>query len=151
MRCRIRLSAAALAVCCAIAGMSAAAIAATTTTTKAQLGSRLVNRFFRELQHHNVVGLRHFLSPAFQIQRANGTRLTKAEYLHKLPNVVSYKLRRLHTTATERAVVVTYEARTEEMVEGKKVESNYAPRLSAFFHTRHGWRLVAHANFNPPA
>lgn len=150
MRRRIRLIGIALIMCCASAGASATSGAAT-ATRRAQLGSRLVNRFFLELKHHDVAGLRHLLSPAFQIQRANGTRLTKAEYLHNLPDVIDYKLRDFHTTSTQRVIVVTYQARTDELTSGKKVESPYAPRLSAFTHSARGWQLAAHGNFNPPA
>lgn len=150
MRRRIRLIPAALALSCAAAGASAASIAASATQST-DLGGRLVNRFFMELKHHDVAGLRHFLSSAFQIQRANGTRLTKAEYLHSLPDVIGYKVRDFRTTSTQRVVVVTYQARTDELIDGKMVESPYAPRLSAFSHGAHGWQLIAHGNFNPPA
>ena len=146
---RFRLMATVLALLAVGAGASAAAITAT-AKQGAGLGSTLVNRFFSELKHHNVAGLHRLLSPAFQIQRANGTRLTKAEYLQNLPNVIDYKLRHFRTTSTHGAVVVTYQARTDELVDGKKVESSFAPRLSAFSLGDRGWQLVAHGNFNPP-
>ena len=79
----------ALVVVVATVGVTAASIAATQrpAARSSGLGARLVNRFFSELKRHDVAGLRRFLSPAFQIQRADGSRVTKKQYLHNLPNV----------------------------------------------------------------
>src|SRR5947209_4942788 len=143
----------ALVVVVATLGVTAASIAATQrpAARSSGLGARLVNRFFSELKRHDVAGLRRFLSPAFQIQRADGSRVTKKQYLHNLPNVLSYKLRDLRTTSTRTAVTVTYQAATKEMTNGKVSKSGFAPRLSVFFLGARGWQLVGHANFNPPA
>jgi hypothetical protein len=134
-------------------GAAAASIAAThrPAARSTGLGARLVNRFFTELKRHDVAGLRRLLSPAFQIQRADGSRVTKTQYLHHLPNVISYKLRDLRTTSTRTAVVVTYQAATKELINGKKVQSRFAPRLSVFLLGARRWQLVGHGNFNPPA
>lgn len=133
-------------------GASAASIAGTrrTATDRGGLGDRLVNRFFSEAKRHDVAGLRKFLSPAFQIQRADGSRLTKASYLRHLPTIISYKLRDLRTTSTGKALVVTYQAAADEVINGKQFKSGYAPRLSVFSTGSRGWQIVAHANFNTP-
>lgn len=127
---------------------SGASIAATRDTG---LGRRLVNRFFLELKRHDVAGLRRFLSPAFQIQRADGSRLTKSQYLHNLPTVSGYTLRDLRTSSSRKMVVVTYQARTDEVIDGKKYRAGYAPRISVFSSGTRGWQIVAHGNFNTPA
>ena len=131
---------------------AAASIAATQrpASPSTGLGPRLVNRFFSQIKRHDVRALRRFLSPAFQIQRADGSRITKKQYLHNLPTIVSYKLRDFRTTSTRKTVVVTYQAAAKEIVNGKKFKSGFAPRLSVFVRCAHGWRLVGHANFNTP-
>jgi hypothetical protein len=133
--------------------VAAASLAATQRSAvhSSGLGARLVNRFFSELKRHDSAGLRRFLSPAFQIQRADGSRLTKEQYLNNLPKVLSYKLRDLRTTSTRTAVTVTYQAATTEIINSKKTKSGFAPRLSVFLLAPGGWQLVGHGNFNPPA
>jgi hypothetical protein len=122
---------------------------ASLATSSPRLGSRLVHRFFNELVRHDVAGLRAFLSPAFQIQRADGSRETKAHYLRHLPDVLSYRIRKQVETTTRGVVVVTYLASTTELVHGKRVKSAFAPRISTFVRGARGWQLVSHANFNP--
>ena len=69
-----------------------APLAAATNT--GALGRRLVNRFFTDTRNHNFTDLRKFLSPAFQVQRADGSRQTKAQFLANFPVVISFQLRR---------------------------------------------------------
>lgn len=138
-----------------VAALAAAAASIAATQRPADhstgLGARLVKRFFSEIKRHDVAGLRKFLSPAFQIQRADGSRLTKEQYLHNLPTVLSYRLRDLRTASTRTAVTVTYQAAAKEIINGKKFKSGFAPRLSVFFLGPRGWQIVGHANFNTPA
>lgn len=115
------------------------------------LESQLVNRFFTEIEHKDVAGLRTFLAPEFQVQRADGSRQTKAEYLSNLPTVLSYKLRDLRTTSQPTAVVVTYQAAAVEIINGRHFGTGYEPRLSVFVRGAQGWQIVAHANFNAPS
>jgi hypothetical protein len=139
----------------AVAALSATAVSIAATqradAPSRGLGHRLVNRFFSELKHHDVAGLRRFLSPAFQLQRADGSRLKKKQYLHNLPDVISYRLRDFRVTSTRGALVVTYQAAAKEIINGKKFKAGFAPRLSVFSRGAHGWQLVGHANFNTPA
>ena len=46
-------------------------------------------------------------------------------------------------------LVDTYEVSDDEVVNGKLLQTAYAPRLSVFIHAT-GWQLAAHANFNAP-
>lgn len=117
----------------------------------AGLGSQLVSRFFNEIEHKDVAGLRTFLAPEFQVQRADGSRQTKAEYLRNLPTVLSYKLRDLRTTSEPTVVVVTYQVAALEIINGKHFRTGYEPRLSVFVRGAQGWQIVAHANFNTPS
>lgn len=125
------------------------AAASTPAANSSSLGRRLVDRFFTELQQHDVTGLRALLSPAFQVQRADGSRLGKAAYFRHLSTIRSFKIRNLATTSNGSVLVDTYEVSADEVVNGKLLQTAYAPRLSVFVHAK-GWQLIAHANFNAP-
>jgi hypothetical protein len=124
--------------------------AAAASSTASTMGRQLVNRFFTDTVQHNFTDLRKFLSPAFQVQRADGTRQTKAQYLAKFPVVISFKLRNFRVTAAGRSIVVSYQANAFEIIHNKLFRSGFEPRLSVFVKSAAGWQLVAHSNFNRP-
>jgi hypothetical protein len=99
----------------------------------------------------DVSGLHRFLSPGFQIQRADGSRLTKARYLRNLPTVISYRVRHFVVTGRGDVLVATHQAKTSEMSNGQQVISGFAPRVSVFERGAKRWQLIAHGNFNQPA
>jgi len=111
--------------------------------------SPLVNRFFNLIEHSDVKGLQRFLSPAFQLERADGSGGTKAEYLANLPTITKFSISDLAATQTDSVLVVRYQATIEGIVNGKPATPGPAPRLSVFSRSGKEWRLVAHANFNP--
>jgi hypothetical protein len=109
----------------------------------------LVIRFFSLLAHRDEAGLAAFLSPAFQVQRADGSASGKADYLANLPTVNGFSLSKLTATQAGGALVVRYHARVEGVVNGKPYTPGPAPRLSVFAWNGERWQLAAHANFNP--
>jgi Domain of unknown function (DUF4440) len=125
-------------------------VASPGTATTRSLGRSLVIRYFTDLERHDVGALRAFISPAFQIQRADGSRLGKSAYLKHLPTIISFKLRGLVATAKGDELVTTYEVAADEIVNGKQLHAGYAPRLSVFVKADKRWQLLAHANFNAP-
>jgi hypothetical protein len=112
-------------------------------------GKELVTRFFDLLHAQDVAGLRDFLSPGFQIERADGTGTTRDDYLTKLPTVNTYQLSELSGTQAGSVLVVRYLATVEGLVNGKPYTPGPAPRLSVFVWNGSAWQLAAHANFNP--
>ncbi len=120
------------------------------TRGDAAIGRALVFRFLNDVKDKNVTDLRRFLSPAFQIQRADGSRSNKFQYLHDLPDVKSFKVRKMIVTSTSDEIVATYEVASDQIINGKQFNAAYAPRISAFAKERSGWQLVSHANFNTP-
>jgi len=109
----------------------------------------LVIRFFTLLMHEDRAGLQRFLSPAFQVQRADGSGTGKKEYLAKLPTVTKFYLSNLTATNADAVLVVRYLARAQGLVNGKPYTPGFAPRLSVFSWNGTRWQLAAHANFNP--
>jgi uncharacterized protein DUF4440 len=109
----------------------------------------LVTRFFTLVERKDVAGLRSFLSPAFQIQRADGSSANKAQYLKKLPDVMSFRLSRFVASQAGPVLVTRYLSDTTGTVNGKPFTPGNAPRLSVFVWNGRAWQLAAHANFNP--
>ena len=142
---------------CALA--AAAVLAPVASSAKAKPAPRyadptaaakpLVLRFFVLIQEKDVNGLNAFLSPAFQVQRADGTASGKKEYLQKLPDVQKFSITGLHATQAGGTLVVRYLARVVGTVNGKPYTPGPAPRLSVFTWNGTRWQLAAHANFNP--
>jgi hypothetical protein len=122
---------------------------ATRLTDPTATASPLVNRFFNLIEHNDVKGLQRLLSPAFQLERADGSGGTKAEYVADLPAITNFSISDLKATQTGSVLIVRYQATIEGVVNGKPATPGPAPRLSVFSRSGKTWRLVAHANFNP--
>lgn len=112
-------------------------------------GRVLVVRFFTLLKNQDAAGLRKFLAPNFQIQRADGSSSGRAAYLAKLPVIYSFTITHLVAKYANGALVVRYQAVATGLVNGKKYTPGPAPRLSVFTWSGKAWQLSAHANFNP--
>jgi uncharacterized protein DUF4440 len=111
--------------------------------------SQLVNRFFVLLEHKDQAGLQRFLSPGFQVQRADGSGAAKKDYLANLATINRFQITQLRATRADGALVVRYLAQVEGVVNGKPYTPGPAPRLSVFVWNGKRWQLAAHANFNP--
>ncbi|HXY95007.1 MAG TPA: nuclear transport factor 2 family protein [Acidimicrobiia bacterium] len=114
-------------------------------------GTELVQRFFDLLQAGNVAGLGKLLSPAFQIQGADGGYLTKQRFLANPSKVASYTLSNVRATRAGAALVVGYDVAAVVTINGVQLARDPAPRLSVFIKGKNGWQLLAHANFNVAA
>ena len=125
-------------------GCSPPKLANPTTTA-----SQLVNRFFVLLQHKDHAGLQRFLSPGFQVQRADGSGAAKKDYLANLATINRFQITQLRVTRANGTLVVRYLAQVEGVVNGKPYTPGPAPRLSVFVWNGKRWQLAAHANFNP--
>lgn len=109
----------------------------------------LLTKYFTLLQDKDEAGLERFLSPAFTLQRADGTGSGKDEFLENLPTVESFELTDLTANRVGNVVVVRYLAEATGIVNGKPYTPGPAPRLSVFSRDGARWQIVAHANFNP--
>jgi Domain of unknown function (DUF4440) len=110
---------------------------------------QLVNRFFVLLVHKDRARLQRFLSPGFQVQRADGSGAGKQEYLANLATIKHFQISHLRATVADATLVVRYQAQAEGVVNGKPYTPGPAPRLSVFAWNGKRWQLAAHANFNP--
>jgi hypothetical protein len=114
-------------------------------------GTALVERFFDDLQEGDARGLNRLLSPAFQLQGADGGHLDKQQFLDDPPAVDSFELSNVEATRVGKVIVVRYDVEAVVTIDGVPQSRAPAPRLSVFVQGRNGWQLVAHANFNVPA
>ena len=119
------------------------------TTDPVATGKSLTTQFFTLIQKKDTAGLGRMLSPAFQLERADGTGLAKGEYLQNLPTLTSFELAKLSASRAGSVLVVRYLATATGIVDGKPYTPGPAPRLSVFTRDGKQWRIVAHANFNP--
>jgi len=138
-----------LAGCSAGATPGAGGATAPTLSDPTATGTELVNRYFDLIKARDTDGLRDFLSPAFQLERADGTGTGKDDWLANLPTVNSFQLTQIVATQDGGALAVRYLATVEGLVNGKPYTPGPAPRLSVFVWSGGAWRLVAHSNFNP--
>jgi quercetin dioxygenase-like cupin family protein len=109
----------------------------------------LVNRFMTLLAENNRQGLKSFLSPAFQLQRADGSYDAKAAYLNNLPRISNFKISNLVATQAGAALVVRYDADITGIINGKEYVPGPAPRISTFTWNGKVWQMTSHSNFNP--
>ncbi len=108
----------------------------------------LATRFLSLLEQNNVRGLKSFLSPAFQLQRADGSYAAKTAYLGSLPHITAFTISDVTATQAGAALVVSYKADIEGVTNGKPYAPGPAPRLSTFTWNGKIWQLTSHANFN---
>jgi uncharacterized protein DUF4440 len=127
----------------------AAAAPRAQTTDPVATGKSLVTQFFTLIQKKDVAGLDKMLSPAFQLERADGTGLGKADYLKALPTLTSFELTKFSASRVGSVLVVRYLATASGIVNDKPYTPGPAPRLSVFARNGTHWQIVAHANFNP--
>jgi hypothetical protein len=127
-----------------------AASPAPSLTDPAQTAMQQVTRFFDLLKNRDSAGLANFLSPAFTLQRADGSGANKTEYLAVEPaTITSYTITNLQATNINGTLTARYMADVQGEVDGKPYTPGPAPRLSVFIWTGTDWQLLAHANFNP--
>jgi hypothetical protein len=110
---------------------------------------RLIHRYFALVHHKNVAGLQRFLSPAFQVERADGSGGEKAAYLKDLPTIRHFRIRRVHGTQAGAVLVARYRAIIKGVLNGRTYAPGPAPRLSFFDWTGRRWQIAGHANFDP--
>src|SRR5262245_52678803 len=108
----------------------------------------LSNRFFALIEKKDVIGLTRFLSPAFQVQRADGSGSGKKEWLAKLADISAFQLTDFHATQAAGTLIVRYLATVEGTVNGRPYTPGPAPRLASYAWNGTRWQITSNANFN---
>ena len=139
----------AVALLTASAGTTAASRPVPKLTSPTATAKMLVTKYFTLLKNGDIQGLRQFIAPGFQVQRADGSADGKAAYLTKLPSIDRFVLTRVVGTQAYGTLVARYYSRVEGTINGKPYTPGPAPRLSTFSWSGTAWQLSSHANFNP--
>jgi hypothetical protein len=115
-------------------------------------GRHLVMRFLTMLQQDDPVpALTGFLNPAFQIQRANGTREDKASYLAAPAKFGAFEVSGYRVTRAGTIIVASFRVAAKETIGGVVYKRTPAPRIATFWFDRGAWTLISYGNFNAPA
>ena len=120
-------------------------------TDPSATGRELAQRFITILKDKDQAALADFLAGAFQIQRADGTGANRAEYLEADIKISSFELGpEVYAVQEANTLTVRWSLQIDEVINGKTTGKKLAPRLSTFLWENGAWRLLSHANFNPP-
>jgi inhibitor of cysteine peptidase len=118
----------------------------------AALGEQLVSQFFDTLMTGDKEQLAAMLAPAFQLLRSSGELFDATSYPAVAPVYEDYVLDNLNVTRDGDLLVATYTVQTDATLDGVVADfSAPAARLTVFQQIDGVWKLVAHANFAPPA
>jgi hypothetical protein len=115
-----------------------------------KLARQLVTAWFQTLVDKDWTELQTFMSPAFQIVRANGSRATKSEYLASKPDEQSFQLSRMFATRSGSVLVANYVVKEKAVIDGVPYSTDPAPRLTVFTRSDKSapWQILSTANFN---
>ena len=117
-------------------------------TAPEQLSDReLASELPRLLKNKDIKGLDEFLSPAFQLQRTDGSFLTKKEYLENPSQVDEFEILELSGTRYGNTRVIRFVARVTATVNGKRTGDDPSPRLATYVWNGERWQLAAYANY----
>jgi hypothetical protein len=120
------------------------------STAPAQVSDEeLISEFFELLQARDYAGLDDYLSPAFQLQRSDGSHATKEEYLENPSVVEDFDIVEVEGTRVGDVRVIRSSFVAIETINGRPVSTEPAPRLSTFVWNGNRWQIVSHANFVP--
>ena len=151
----------ALAVACAVPTIAAADTAKQATASMkiagkqvsaAAWGRHLVVEFLTILQRDDPVpALTTFLDPAFQIQRANGSREDKASYLADPAKFGDFEVSGYRVTRGGTIIVASFSVTAKETISGVVYKKTPAPRIATFRFDKGSWTLISYGNFNAPS
>jgi hypothetical protein len=113
-------------------------------------GENLYRQFLSAIAGQNWSAVEAMIAPSFQSVHSDGTRDRIAELaLLKGVNLGTYTLHDFKVTKADNHLVVTSWISIEETIDGERLSTKSAPRLSVWDKTPNGWQLIALANLNP--
>jgi len=125
--------------------------AAPTLADPSATGRELVVAWLTALQQKDMASIDAQLAPNFQIQRADGSSSTKADYLANPASIDTFELgdtlvglQNANTLTVRWALKVTGETN------GVSVPNQEAARLTGFEWNGERWQIITYANFNAP-
>lgn len=138
-----------------LAGCSSSPDPAPTTSSSPMgdtaLAQSLATQWLTILQSGDSEQLDAFLSPAFQLVRADGSTADKTQYLAEPATVGPFEISGMVAGRDGNVLTSEYDVTITETVDGQPFKKSPTPRSSTFVDTGNGnWQLIAHANLNTP-
>ncbi|ASQ90489.1 hypothetical protein CHL67_05735 [Prosthecochloris sp. GSB1] len=114
------------------------------------LGEQLVRKLFADMKAGDVAAVEAVISQAFQSIHQDGTRDRDQEIeLVRNLNMGELTLDDFKTSRSGDLLVVTYSVSVNETIDGNRLSSSPAYRLTVFQKEGGEWRWIAHANLKP--
>ena len=113
-------------------------------------GLQLMTAYSTLLVEKDEDALGELLSPAFQIQRADGSHQDRDEYLAKLPDLRAFSFADVSTRRGGGVLTVRMTALATLFVNGAMYSPKPAPQMGVFQWDGTRWLLVGQGNFNLP-
>jgi hypothetical protein len=114
----------------------------------------LLTTFWNQVKDANASGLERTLDPSWQLARADGTHMSRSEYIDNVGNggidIVNFNFDQIEATRSESSIVVRYITTADYTLEGKKYKGTPAPYLATFIFEEEDWQMTSQANFNVP-
>lgn len=129
-----------------------AAMAPTGVDDPEALGEQLVRQWLDMLHgpDSDLEEMGRFLAPNFQIQRDDGSRTNREQYLAEPATVNAYEIRDLlaEVVSDEQgaSLTVTFELAVDVIISGERHETT-APRIGTFIWRDDHWTLLSWGNF----
>lgn len=134
----------------AAASQGAASTAGAASEADVTAAEEATDRFFSMLQRQDEEELEAFLSPAFQVARADGSTANKEQYLAAIPEVGAYAIDDFTVTTAGDAIIARYTVTTSERIDQQLYTEDPRQRLTVFVKDGDQLKLIAHANLNTP-
>ena len=133
---------------------SSSADPATDGQSPDQQATALLTNFWTAVQDADTDTLEESLSPSWQLARADGTYLSRKEYITEVGSgeidIVNFAFDQIRATRSGPSLVVRYITTADYTLEGKKYKGTPAPYLGTFVWEDERWQMTSQANFNVP-
>ena len=144
----------ALAMASVLAGCGSTAEPETDGETPKKQATALLTNFWTAVQDADTDTLEESLSPSWQLARADGTYLSRKDYIKEVGSgeidIVNFDFDKVVATRSGPSLVVRYITTADYTLEGKKYQGTPAPYLGTFVWEDERWQMASQANFNVP-
>lgn len=115
-----------------------------------KLGRELVDNVWGLMKANNTEALREIMDEGFQSLHQDGSRdLEEQIALIAGLSLGEYKLTDFNTSLSGNTIIVTYFVSVEETIDGERLDSDPAPRMTVFVKSGDSWKWLAHVNMKP--
>jgi ketosteroid isomerase-like protein len=116
--------------------------------------SQLLNDFWTAVKDADTDTLEETLSQSWQLARADGTNLSRKEYIDEIGqgeiDIVDFTFEQVNASRSGNSLVVRYVAKADYTLEGDKYKGDPASYLGTFVYQEDRWQMASQANFNVP-